>query len=439
MKDTMKKILVRIIITSLFLTAVTINYNIASSYSFNFVGPNTANVGDTVTLTVTGNGLTGKVNLSANNASLSNSSVWVEKNSVSITAKITGFPATITAKPSELTDNDYNIVSISSKTVTINEKVKPTPNPTQVPQNTPIITLPQNTNPPSQRPSATPSSQQTNPPPVTNNSQGTSQSKPNQTTTSSTTGKQSPSGENNFQTQTQNIENTTSSNNYLKIINVNKGKLSPNFDRENLEYNVENVEEDEIEITAEAEDERATVSGTGTIALINGENIINITVTAENQSVRVYRIHIDKKQEFIQSDLRLNTLEVKKINEDGNFYDIDIGFDKDKFEYVINVESDISDLDIIPTVDREGTIVETKGKENLTEGENNIDITLSDINDDTKTTIYNIKVIKAEKPIVEISTIPQKRNWIWLIVGIVILSGILYGAIYFVRNKKKKQ
>lgn len=436
MKTTIKKILARIMITSLFLIVVTINYNIASSYSFNFVGPNTANNGDTVTLTITGNGLTGKVNLSANNASLSNSSVWIEKNSVSVTAKITGFPATITANPSELTDNDYNIVSIVSKTITINEKVKPTPKPTQVPQNTPAPTQNPSTNPTS-RPSATPSNQQTNPPPVTNNSQGTPQSKPNQTTTSSTTGKQSPGGENNFQTQVQNIENTTSSNNYLKTINVNKGNLSPDFDRENLEYNVANVEGEEIEIIAEAEDERATVSGTGTIALINGENTINITVTAENQSVRVYQLHIDKKQEGVQSELRLSTLEVKKINEDGNFYDIDIGFNKDKFEYVINLENDISDLDIIPIVEKEGVIVETQGKENLTEGENNIRITLSDIEDDTKTTVYNIKAIKAEKTIVEISTIPKKRNWIWLIIVIIMLIGIIYGIIYWRKNRKK--
>ncbi len=435
MKSTIKRIVGRIIVTSLFLIAVTINYNIALSYSFNFVGPNTANNGDTVTLTITGNGLTGKVNLSASNASLSDNSVWIEKNSVSVTAKITGFPATITATPNELTDNNYNIVSISSKTVTINEKLKPTPKPTQIPQNTPSPTQIPSSTPSNQKPNTTPSTQQTNPPPVTNNSQGANQSKPNQTTTSSTTGKQSPSGETNFQTQTPNIEDTTSSNNYLSMI---KGNLSPNFDREIFEYNVENFNDEQIEISAEAEDERATVSGTGTIALINGENIINITVTAENQAVRVYQINIDKGQEFAQSDLRLNALEVKKINEDGNFYDIDIGFDKDKFEYIINVESDISDLDIIPTVDKEGTIVETQGKENLVEGENKISITLSNIEDDTKTTIYSIKVIKAEKPIVEISTIPQRKSWIWIIVGSVILLGILLGIIYFIRNKKKK-
>lgn len=438
MKDKIKKIIVRIIITSLFLTFITINYNIATSYSFNFVGPNTANNGDTVTLTITGNGLTGKVNLSSNNATLSNNSVWIEKNSVSITAKITGFPATITATPNELTDNEYNIVSLLSKTITINEKVKPTPKPTAIPTSVPTP-KPQNTPVSTPNPNTASGSQQTNPPPVTNNSQSSAnQSKPNKTTTSSTTGKQSPSGETNFEGQTPNIENSTSSNNYLKTININQGKLLPNFNREELEYNVDDILGEEIEITAEAEDERATVSGTGTIALINGENIINITVTAENQSVRVYRIHINKKHEVIQSDLRLQKLEVKKINETGTFYDIDIGFEKDKFEYAINVESNISDLDIIPTVEKEGIIVETEGKNNLLEGENKITITLSDVNDETKTTIYNLKVIKAEKPIIEIATTPKKRIWIGsLVIGITIFGIVCVGIIYFLKKRKR--
>lgn len=97
----------------------------AAAYNFNFSGPTEAVKGQTVTLTITGTGLTGKVVLSSTNANLSSKSVWIEKNSVNITATITGFPAKITASPSELTDNDYNIVNIPSKTVTINEKKAP--------------------------------------------------------------------------------------------------------------------------------------------------------------------------------------------------------------------------------------------------------------------------------------------------------------------------
>lgn len=431
-RENIKRILIRILITSLFLIIVMINYDIASSYSFNFVGPNTANNGETVTLTITGNGLTGKVVLSANNATLSSNQIWIEKNSVSITAKITEFPATITATPQDLTDNEYNIVSISPKTVTIKEKeiITPTPKPTVAPTSTP-------------KPNNTPTHQQTNPPPTTNYSQGSSNqssssSKPSQTSTSSTTGKQSPSGEINFNQENINKEqDSTSSNNYLKSLNINVGTLSPNFDRENLEYTAQDIVGDEIEITAEAEDERATVSGTGNIALIEGENTINITVTAENLSVRTYKIYISKNQNETQSDLRLQTLEVKKIKEDGQFYDLDIGFNKDKFDYIVNVENDVSDLDILPTVEKEGIIVETQGENNLQTGENDIKVTLTDVEDNTKVTTYNLKVIKAEKAIIETYTSPKKVSNIWyVIIGVSVLVCPVIGVLYYIRKKK---
>lgn len=438
MRDKMKKILIRILITILFLTIVMINYNIASSYSFNFIGPSIASNGETVTLTITGNGLTGKVTLSASNATLSNSQVWIEKNSVSVTAKITGFPVTITASPQELTDNDYNIVNISPKTVRIKEKEIVTPKPTSAPTAIPTsrpTTIPTSTPKP-------PTHQQTNPPPTTNNSQSSSNqssssSRPTQTSTGSTTGKQSPSGDVNFNYEVEG-QDSTSSNNYLKSLNINIGTLMPDFDREFLEYTVNDIIGDEVEITAEAEDERATVSGTGNIALIDGENTINITVTAENLSVRVYKIYINKNQEQTQSDLRLQTLEVKKIKEDGKFYNIDIGFDKDTFDYTINVEEDISDLDIVPTVEKEGIIVETQGENNLQPGENDIKIALTDIEDNTKVTIYNLKVIRAEKAIVETYTAPNKASNIWIIVvSVVILVIVVIGVLYYIRKRDK--
>ena len=67
-----KKILLSLMITLILFS----NFNVkAASYSFNFTGPSEATSGQTVTLTITANGLTGKVNLSSTNASLSTNSV----------------------------------------------------------------------------------------------------------------------------------------------------------------------------------------------------------------------------------------------------------------------------------------------------------------------------------------------------------------------------
>ena len=413
----MKKIIT--ILTILILLISILNVSAAASYSFNFVGPTQANKEDTVTLTITANGLTGKVGLSSTNATLSDTQKWVEKNSVSVTAKITSFPATITATPQELTDNDYNIVSLSSKTVTISEIPKPSE-----PKQEEISTQPQTTTPP----------------PTSNNNQhqsdqSSSSSKPYQGTTTTTTGKQAPDTSVKINQELIQPDENKSSNNYLKSLNVSAGTITPAFDREIEEYTINNIIEKEIEIMAEAEDERAIVSGVGTIALNQGENIINISVTAQNESVRNYRLIINKKQEITQSDLRLQDLEIKKINENGEFTNVDINFDKDIFKYKINVENNITDLDIIPTIEKEGIIVETKGGNNLNEGENDVSIILTNNENKEEKTIYSIKALRDAKAVLEEFQPVEKDNHLGPIIAIVVVIVSIIGIMIFRRIK----
>ena len=67
-EENMKKFLTRILIVAMYLLLIVglfdINKIRAASYGFNFVGPTSANNGDTITLTITANGLTGKVSQS---------------------------------------------------------------------------------------------------------------------------------------------------------------------------------------------------------------------------------------------------------------------------------------------------------------------------------------------------------------------------------------
>lgn len=86
-----------------------------------------------------------------------------------------------------------------------------------------------------------------------------------------------------------------SSNNYLSILEVEGYTLSPKFDKQTLNYTIEDTEKDTITIKAETDDSRAKTSGTGAIKLNNGENNIRIDVTAENGTVRTYFVKITKK------------------------------------------------------------------------------------------------------------------------------------------------
>ena len=86
-----------------------------------------------------------------------------------------------------------------------------------------------------------------------------------------------------------------SSNNFLKSLSIDGMELTPEFDKQTVDYKItKEVYADEIEVKAEAEDTRATVNGIGIIKLQVGENTINIEVVAENKIARTYKIKLTK-------------------------------------------------------------------------------------------------------------------------------------------------
>lgn len=454
----MKKASKRLIVAILIYFILFSNFNVkAASYSFNFTGPSEATSGQTVTLTITANGLTGKVNLSSTNASLSTNSVWVEKNSVNVTATITGFPAKITATPSELTDNEYNIVSISSKTITINQKQ--TSSGGSGSGNTGSgstggtnqggssggssgsntgssggTSSGGSSNSGGSTSGGSTSGGSTNRPSSGGNSGSTSRP---QTGTSST---QSPDGT--YVPNDSNIDDGSvkSSNNYLSSITLNAGNLSPEFYRETFEYTVENLPEDtlELEINATAEDERAHISGLGVVSLNPGENRIQIEVTAENENVREYVLIVNRKQDLIESDLRLTTLEISQINKNGEFSTLEIPFDKETFEYDVEVDNDIVDLDVNPTVEREGIIVETTGEKNLKDGENIVSITLTAQNDENIQTSYVVKVNRKSGMEVSANVGQEDETWKIVVIGISLLILVIEIIAYIWMRKHNR-
>ena len=455
----MKKASKRLIVAILIYFILFSNFNVkAASYSFNFTGPSEATSGQTVTLTITANGLTGKVNLSSTNASLSTNSVWVEKNSVNVTATITGFPAKITATPSELTDNEYNIVSISSKTITINQKQTSSggsgsgntgsgstggtnqggssggSSGSNTGSSGGTSSGGSSNSGGSTSGSGTLGGSSSNRPSSGGNSGSTSRP---QTGTSST---QSPDGT--YVPNDSNIDDGSvkSSNNYLSSITISAGNLSPEFYRETFEYTVENLPEDivELEINATAEDERAHISGLGVVSLNPGENRIQIEVTAENENVREYVLIVNRKQDLVESDLRLTSLEISQINKNGEFNTLEIPFDKETFEYNVEVDNDIVDLDVNPTVEREGIIVETTGEKNLKDGENIVSITLTAQNDDTIQTSYVIKVNRKSSAEVSANVGQEDETWKIVVIGISLLILVIEIIAYIWMRKHNR-
>lgn len=189
-----------------------------------------------------------------------------------------------------------------------------------------------------------------------------------------------------------------SSNNYLKSLTVNNGTLSPNFNPRTTSYTVV-VEDDleEITISAEPEDEKATVSGTGTIQLEEGNTTARIEVVAENGSTNTYTIHIRKESAEEIIPVGIKSLKIQGVTVDNKTENISFmpDFKTEVTEYTCNVSDQITKLLITAEPNEEGMTIEILGNENLQMGENVITILVKS-EDGQEIYTYQIIVTKGE-------------------------------------------
>lgn len=176
-----------------------------------------------------------------------------------------------------------------------------------------------------------------------------------------------------------------STNNYLKNLEVIGYELTPEFDKQTINYEITNeVDEDYIEINAQLDDEKATISGTGKIALNSGENNLKIEVTSERGTVRTYFIKVVKK---VQENLRLTSLKLKANEME---FMLEPEFNAETFEYYCNIENEISKVDIDANSSDKNAKIEIEGNENLKQGMNQILISISFNNE--KKVVYRVNV-----------------------------------------------
>lgn len=312
------------------------------------------------------------------------------------------------------------ITSFSSKTVTVTEpKPDPTPTPTPTPD-------PEPKPDPTPTPTPTPGKNETVPTETNNDKNNTTNNKQ---------------------------EKTKSSNEHLSSLKIDKGTLTPQFNRDRQEYSVTFDDKFDyktltsLKVTAKAEDSKATVSGAGDIAINEGDNNIEIKCTAENGNTRIYKIKVTKPVELKQSDLRLKSLTINKVDEEGKFIkaSLDKDFDPEVFEYTCDVESNISDLDINAEVENTEISVVVTGNDNLTAGTNTVLITLTSPTDNTVQTMYKIIVNKAEEiPAstdairVEPTTKDNKSKIIATVIGVIAILVIVLIILLIVNHKKNK-
>ena len=178
------------------------------------------------------------------------------------------------------------------------------------------------------------------------------------------------------------VSNTGS--NYLYVLTVDKGTLTPDFNKDIQVYEVTvPYEVTNIEVGAITEDSMAQLKGTGTYPLEVGLNVISVTVTSTDGIDRVYQIKVTREK---SSEARLKSLEIE-----GHEYTPE--FEPDIMTYY--VETNNLSLDIkAETLDANATY-EIIGNENFVKGINEVTIRVTA--PDGKTTC-DYKIIVTRKP-----------------------------------------
>lgn len=401
---------------------------------------------------------TGKVNLSITGGTLSSNPVWVENNSQKVSVNVTSENgATITATPETMSNSDGILVQVGSKSITIPGIKKPVEQPTQptTPTTPTQPTAPtfSNTNKKmyatdkiNLRSSWSTSSAATS---VEKGTEltvtGTSTEKINgyvwyrvsyngtKYVASGLLTATKPQVEENKEDENK----EKSSNKALKDLVVQNYKLSPEFTSENTKYTLEVTKEvDKLEITPIPEDSEAKVQIAGNENFKIGNNIVKITVTAEDGTTRIYTITVTKTNQSGNEE-EGNTLKLKSLQiKEGT---LSPSFDPETTNYTVEV-SDPASININEFItaiaedeDVEVTIAESKQSES---GNRVITIMLEN-SDGTKSGVYQITLKKSA--IIPVGNLKQdifKNNKIYFILGGIIAILLIAIIVVIILLKK---
>lgn len=220
-----------------------------------------------------------------------------------------------------------------------------------------------------------------------------------------------------------------SNNANLKSLTVAGEEFLPVFDKETTSYTMKVAEEvTKLEVKAEAEDEKATVTIKGNDELKEGENTVTITVTAEDGTTKNYEIKVTKVAGEV-TKLGLQTLTIKDTS-------IARMFKPDVYEYEIDI-NDVTSLEIEAIANDETATVEILGNEDLKEGENIITIIVSAGEGEEKVT-YQIKANKILKAAKETKQIDSKI-YFYAGIGALILVALIIVIIYTIKHRNQDE
>ena len=218
------------------------------------------------------------------------------------------------------------------------------------------------------------------------------------------------------------VVNDASSDNTLESLVIANSKISPSFHKDTTTYNVvvpSDIKNLDIKYVTTDKNAKVSISGADNLK-DNAVNVVTVTVTAEDGSVRKYTLNVTKSDE--KTSNKLASLDIKEGKVD---------FDKDKYEYNIKVGSDIKKLTIDAIPESKDSKVEILGNDKLSKGNNVVLIKLTDKNGFS--TYYRVNVKKSDK--VTLFGIDVK----YIIIGLLILLFIIWLLLLLLKRKKEEE
>ena len=236
-------------------------------------------------------------------------------------------------------------------------------------------------------------------------------------------------------TKTISITRNISSNNNLSSLNASIGTFDIAFDKDVTVYTLTvPYDTESVILSGGLEDINSTVTGLIEYTLDEDKTIANITVTAEDGSIKVYTVYIIKDAKPIEvvtpvtyyysSNNYLKSLEI-----DG--YEIE--FDRETLEYKIKVKSDVTTLDITAIPESNKARVEITGNEKFVKGDNTVTITVTA--EDGSVREYKLIVNKDAEKKDALTEIEDSSNTAEKIVIIILIILVVLGLLYLIFKK----
>ena len=256
---------------------------------------------------------------------------------------------------------------------------------------------------------------------------------PTTTPTQKTTSNQSGTSSNNKTTNT----SKKSSNANLSNLGITPNDFK-GFKAQTTSYNVTvPTDVESVTIYANAQDSRAKVTGVGKQDLQTGENKFDVVVTAEDGTTKTYTLNITRDTSSQNTENvpakytgdGLSNLNIENL-------ELDPKFDTQKYEYTVKYFGEKDKLDINATATDPYYIVEITGNEKLVEGENIINILVSDP-DGNNVATYQITVKKALVDEEAIAREKQEQTKKMIIIGAGIALAIIVIIVIIVIIKKR--